>query len=218
MASDAMGTTRVLAKFENGSPAVTENLAGSGRLVVFMSGWNPADSQLARSSKFVPLMTSLLEIRDAKPFAAESDFVGSSVSLPPGAESPTGLVVHKPSGGTEMLAKGVLSFAGTDEPGVYQVDTPAGPRSFAVNLDPAESKTSPLAVETLEQFGCKLSNPSKPVMDREQLRQLQNIELEGRQKFWRWLVLAAVGVLIVETLLAGRLDRPRTATVEALAS
>ena len=218
MPLDALGTTRALAKFENGSPAISETLCGSGRLVVFMSGWTPTDSQLARSSKFVPLMTALLEIRDAKPFVAENDLVGGRISLPIGAESPTGLVIHKPSGEMEVLAKGAVTFGGTDEPGVYQVETPAGPQSFAVNLDPSESKTSPLAFETLEQYGCKLSNPSKPVMDREQLRQLQNIELEGRQKFWRWLVLAAVGVLIVETMLAGRLDRSRTATVEALAS
>ena len=38
---------------------------------------------------------------------------------------------------------------------------------------------------------------------------MQNAELEGRQKLWRWLILAAIGVLIVETWLAGRLGRTR---------
>ena len=40
-------------------------------------------------------------------------------------------------------------------------------------------------------------------------RQLQNQELEGRQKLWRWLIVAAVGLLVFETLLAGRLARER---------
>ena len=33
---------------------------------------------------------------------------------------------------------------------------------------------------------------------------MYNMELENRQKLWRWLILAAIGVLIVETWLAGR--------------
>jgi hypothetical protein len=84
-----------------------------------------------------------------------------------------------------------------------------------VNLDPAESRTAPLNVETLEQFGCRLANPARRPVDREQLRQLRNAELEGRQKLWRWLILAAIGVLIAETWLAGRLKRPRAAFAEA---
>src|SRR5207249_11836288 len=112
------------------------------------------------------------------------------------------LVVHRPSGGMVTLSPGTTSFAETDQPGVYTIDTPDGTRSFAVNLDPAESKTSPLHAETLEQFGCRLVNPARKLVDREQLRQMHNAELEGRQKLWRWLILAAIGVLIAETWLA----------------
>ena len=89
-----------------------------------------------------------------------------------------------------------------------------------MNLDPLESKTSPLHVETLEQFGCRLANQSqaRKLADQEQLRQMQNAELENRQKLWRWLILAAIGVLIVETWLAGRVRQPRLAPVEVLAT
>ncbi len=101
-------------------------------------------------------------------------------------------------------------FDETDQPGLYTIDTPAGASSFAVNLDPLESKTAPLHVETIEQFGVRLANHSRQDVDREQLRQMHNAELEGRQKFWRWLILAVIGILIVETWLAGRtVDRPR---------
>ena len=47
---------------------------------------------------------------------------------------------------------------------------------------------------------------------------VRNAELEGRQKLWRWLILAAISVLIVETWLAGRIKRPRLAHAEALAT
>jgi len=47
---------------------------------------------------------------------------------------------------------------------------------------------------------------------------MQSAELESRQQFWRWLILAAILVLILETWLAGRLSRPRLARAEALAT
>ena len=210
---EALGAARVLARFENGDPAVVEKALGKGRLVVLTSGWNPADSQLARSSKFVPLMAGLLEVWNPRPFDAANHMVGDRVPLPAGeATRWQGPVVHKPDGTIVRLARGSTTFSETDQPGVY-TDRPARPaaRSFAVNLDPLESKTSPLHVETLEQFGCRLANQSQPGswLDREQLRQMQNAELEDRQKLWRWLILAAIGVLIVETWLAGRVRQPR---------
>jgi len=51
----------------------------------------------------------------------------------------------------------------------------------------------------------------------EQLRQQRDIELESRQKVWRWLIVAALGVLILETWLAGRAARQIRQTTEAFA-
>ena len=59
----SLANARVLARFDDGAEAVLEKPIGHGRLIVFTSGWNPIDSQLARSTKFVPLMTGLLEMR-----------------------------------------------------------------------------------------------------------------------------------------------------------
>jgi hypothetical protein len=33
---------------------------------------------------------------------------------------------------------------------------------------------------------------------------LRDVELENRQKVWRWLLAAVLGVLVFETWLAGR--------------
>ena len=182
------------------------------------SGWNRADSQLARSSKFVPLMSALLDRRDPHPFEAEDHTIGDRVALPASAEESHALVVHKPAGTAVSLPLGSTSFDETNEPGVYTIDLAAGPRSFVVNLDPAESKIAPLGVETLEQFGCRLVNPSRTRIDHALLRQMQNAELESRQKLWRWLIVAAIGVLIAETWLAGRIKRPRLAHAEVLST
>jgi hypothetical protein len=48
---------------------------------------------------------------------------------------------------------------------------------------------------------------------------MYNAELEGRQKLWRWLILAVIGILIIETWLAGRtIDASRSIRAEALAT
>ncbi len=212
-AANALTDSRILARFENGDPALLEKPLDQGRLLVMTSGWAPADSQLARSSKFVPFMATLLEGRNPRPIDSADHRVYERVALPSGNDA-AGLVVQRPDGVVVPLELKSAFFDATDQPGVYTV----GLSSFAVNLDPAESKTSPLNAETLEQFGCRLTTPARKAADRANLRQMQNMELEGRQKLWRWLILAAIGVLIVETWLADRLNGPRLAQAEALST
>ena len=55
---------RVLARFDDGDPALIEVPRSDERshgVLILTSGWHPTDSQLALSSKFVPLLYSLLE-------------------------------------------------------------------------------------------------------------------------------------------------------------
>jgi hypothetical protein len=164
------------------------------------------------------MMAALLDRRDPHPFDAEDHTVGDRVALPASVDGSQPTIVHKPAGTEIAMAVGSTSFTDTDELGVYTINPQSSPRLFVVNLDPSESKTAPLAVETLEQFGCRLVNPTRTRVDRELLRQMRNAELESRQKLWRWLILAAIGVLIAETLLAGRIKRPRLAHAEALST
>ena len=207
--ADRLGGSRVLARFENGDAAVIEKLSGKGRLVVLASGWQPADSQLARSSKFVPLMWALVEPRTPRPVIAVNQTVGDRVPIVVADESVKSVVVHKPDGAAVTIGRAAGVFDETDEPGLYTVEMPVAGASFAVNLDPLESKTAPLPVETIEQRGVRLTSHSRNTVDREQLRQMYNAELEGRQKLWRWLILAVIGLLIFETWLAGRTVRRR---------
>lgn len=211
-----LGSPRVLARFDDNDPAVVEKTIDSGRLVVLTSGWQPDDSQLARSSKFVPIVTALLERRAGRRIEAPSYRVGDRVPLPPLPSAATSVTVRKPDGSIANLAADNRFFAGTDQPGVYTMETPAGPRSFAVNLDPQESLTSPLPIETLEQMGCRLTKRGPEGRNAQQERQLRDVELEGRQSLWRWLALAALAVLLVETWLAGRLGRTREQSAEAV--
>jgi hypothetical protein len=209
---ESLGDAKVLARFEGGDAAMIEKTEGKGRLVVFASGWQPVDSQLARSSKFVPLMTGLMEGRTLPSLGAGLHLVFDRVPMPSIEETAKPLTVQHPDGTTAAVPRSDAFFSDTGEPGVYTVDTPEGSRSFAINLDPLESKTTALEDVTLQGWGVHLASHSPKPLNQAELRQLYNMELENRQKLWRWLILAAIGVLIVETWLAGRRVAGRRST------
>jgi hypothetical protein len=194
-------SARVLAHFDDQTPAIVEMPLGAGRIVILASSWRPVDSQLALSSKFVPLLYALLEQSSKLPPRKAQYFVGDEVPLPP---APQPFTVRKPDG-TEVPAPAGSSFTATDQPGIYQV-TP-GTLRFVVNLSPEESNLTPLAGEKLASLGLPLAAPFSAGPSPRNAAQAQAAELEGRQKLWRWLIVVALGVLLLETLLAGKLTR-----------
>lgn len=212
-----LGDAHIVARFEGDDPAILEKHIGKGQLVVFTFGWRRDESQLARSSKFVPLMQALLERRDPDAFEARSYVVGERVRLPLRDADET-LAVTLPDGTTKALAASAEYFDDTEQPGVYALAAPNETQYFAVNIDPLESRAAPLAKETLEQWGARLTSDERRELQAEQSRQLRDVELEGRQKLWQWLVAAVLAVLIVETWLAGRLSRPSVNAAEAVAA
>ena len=113
------------------------------------------------------------------------------------------------TGNSIELAEDATVFDDTDQPGVYQLN--AGPTTarFAVNVDPHETNTSVMATEQLESLGVLMErdnkDPANVAAAESRERQLKIQELEKQQKLWRWLVIAAIAVLFVETWLAGRM-------------
>lgn len=198
----AEATTRTIARFDGGDPAFLERKVGAGRALVFASGWRPDDSQLALSSKFVPLMQALVERACGPPPASSGVVVRQAVPLRSTSEAPA-VTVEKPTDGRIELSRGAEAFYATDEPGIYRVGGGGEEFSFAVNLPTAESVTAPMDVDQLEQLGVRFASPLTRAQRAEHLRQQRDIELEGRQKVWRWLIVAALALLIVETWLAG---------------
>jgi hypothetical protein len=199
---------RILAKFDNGAPAIVQFVLGKGSVIVFASSWQPSDSQLALSSKFVPMVYSLLELSGAIKPQLATYTVGDPVDLS-AARATNALAVTKPDGKTVPVAGAQKLFGETDQPGVYTVVGVERPFRFAVNLAPEESKTSPLAAEQLEKLGVPLR--VQPIATPEQLAlkqaQLRAMELESNQKLWRWLIVVTLVILIVETWIAARLSR-----------
>jgi hypothetical protein len=207
--------TRVVAKFDSGEPAIIERAVGRGRVIVFASGWQPEESQLALSTKFVPMMGALLDMACGPSASLAGVAVGQTVDIASiSADQP--LVVHKPDGAEASIVRGAESFGEVDQPGVYEIRGGATPAFFAANLAAAESNTAPLELEKLEQLGVNMKTVLSRAARLDRIRQERDTELESRQKIWRWLLAGALGVLVLETLLAGLAARQIT-TAEALA-
>ncbi len=204
---DLAGVTgaRTIAKFDSGDPAIAEVPTGRGRIYVIASGWQPEDSQLAVSSKFVPLLWSLLEQAGGVASFTTQYFVGDKVTLPSDGLA-TG--VQPPAGAAMTLETKATEFAATVQPGVYEVSGGPKPRRFAVNLDANESRTAPLAADELEQLGVPVAKGKvEAAVPVEKKALLQGIEAENRQKLWRWFIVATLAVLLLESVLAGRTAR-----------
>jgi hypothetical protein len=192
---------RAIAKFDSGDPALAEMPVGAGRIYVLASGWQPDDSQLAVSSKFVPLLWSILESAGGVEAFAPHYGVGDAIAVPAEVAA---TAVRGPEDEVQALAAGAKVFGGAQRPGRYELTGGTRPLRFAVNLDPNESRTAPLGADELEQLGVPVTRVAPPTAaetDKQQL--LQGIEAESRQKLWRWFIAATLAVLLLESALAG---------------
>jgi hypothetical protein len=197
-------TRRVLARFDDGSPALWHERKGKGHLFALASGWTPADSELARSSKFVPLLGGILDQARGQRDMPTEVTVHEVLNLPP-REGP--LTVLAPDGTRTELPAGETGFRGTDQPGIYRLEWSDARQTVAVNLAASESDTPALDPQQLEQLGVRLGTQSTRSEELARERQLRDLELEGRQKIWQWLVAGVLGFLCLESWLAGRRSR-----------
>lgn len=196
---------RVLARFDSDDPAWFEVAVGEGSLLVATSGWGPSDSDLALSSKFVPLLYSILEHGGNLAERQSQYFIGDPVRVGPTAQR-----LRKPDGSIVTLDLAGQAFTQTDLPGVYTIESPTGARAFAVNLFGAESRTEPMAVEEIERLGIALEPVSDvvPQTAGEATRHGSFAEMESEQELWRWVLAAALAMLLIEIWLGGWLIRP----------
>ena len=125
--------------------------------------------------------------------------VGDALPLPAG---PPATRVTLPDDTRENLLGPTLTFAA---PGVYRLQRGEELRKVAVNLSPAESATAPLEGNSLAQYGIPVERVLSHAAMRAEQRRLRSWEIESRQKMWRWLLLAVLIALALETGLAGRL-------------
>lgn len=212
MDAGAVSQAHILAKFDSGDPALVEVPVGKGRVLVLASGWQPVESQLALSSKFVPLLYALLETSGAAPPQVVQFQVGDQVPVSAFQAGGSTASLRDPEGHEVNLSQDQPAVLST--PGIYTVaSTQSGKGSkFAVNLDPVESRTAPMAAGELARLGVPLARgASELAVETQRKLALHDEQMESRQKLWRWVIAGTVLLLLVETWVAGQTTRRASA-------
>lgn len=206
---DTPEDVQVIARFDDDSVALWQNRIGKGIVVGFSSSWRPQDSQLAMSTKFVPLITNLLGMADTSNQEIENRMVGDRVQIPNTASD---WVINAPDGSSVQVAPGSDSPQYFQMPGVYTIQQADETFLTAVNIDPDESQTAPMDPDRLESFEVKLGQQPTRADLVGSLQKLKDRQLEQRQSIWKWLLLAVMGLLIIETWFAGQRSRHQVLT------
>ena len=193
---------RVLAKFDDGSPAIICKEQGTGKFWILLAGWQPSESQFALSTKFVPFISSLYRMATRVIPDPSSYRVGMSLNIPSDHRilDPAGNEVR--GEGLDEKASRTIVFS---EPGIYRRVVLGGTESLlAVNLVESESNTSVGGLERLEKLGVVMSDRRPTIKKDAARRQLRAVDLESQQGWWRWVIVGVIGVLGLESLLCIR--------------
>ena len=185
-----------IACFDDKSPAISFRPVGQGILWLFASGWQPSESQLALSSKFVPILSAMFSLAAPLERNLNSLVTGSRIEC---LEGENWFDTLGSAANVEIDSDGMRSIV-FDKPGFYRVMQENQTRWVAVNLPIAESKTNVMEIEQLERLGVRTSdsNFKKAAMDKRE--QLHGVELEAQQRLWQWLMIGMLGALVFETI------------------
>jgi len=197
----AGSSSRVLARFEAGDPALLECALGKGRVYVWTSDWRPHDAQWVLSSRCVPFLAGCLEMAAGgrAPFLVGTP--GESFALPKGA---IGLR------GTDGMVFPVTGARATlDFPGVFSIEPLGG--VAVVNVAREEGRLAGLSPEKLKDLGVPMAKPNVEERQRAgdfppSAEVLLAAEIESQQGGWRWLLGAVLALLTIETWWAARLS------------
>jgi len=198
---DVLAGSDVLARFDDGLPAIIEKRDGSGRLLVLAVPLDGQSGDLPLQPAFLPFVRQLVmhtSGRDAVPLWRTT---GESWSVPDTIADP---VVRAPN---DALLRPKRDSLGSAVPladaGVYSAFAGAvtgAPVAYvAVNVPASESELTPIDPKEL-LLGVRESDTTTAATNAPPTA----VELERRQNGWRWLLVVVVLALVGETFLSTR--------------
>jgi hypothetical protein len=197
----ATADASVLARFDDGNPAVLERKEGEGRVILDVTPLDAISGDFPLQPAYLPFLRNLALYAAGHAAAPFWRTTGEAYLVPPAAQNP---VVKAPSGDLWRPEAGpgerAAPFA---EAGFYTVydGRPSGEplAVVAVNPPPRESDLTPMDPrELLVGVGID-SSAASSLLDPATLAQA-----ESRQRVWRWLLLLAAAALVLETVIASR--------------
>jgi len=188
---------RPLVWLDNGDPVMFELSCGKGAIVVLAFAWSQPDSDLALSSKFVPMLYGLLEYASGLVDLPTQFFIGQALPLPDGPA-----VLITPDGSRMELAPD-HAFGQTETPGIYVSRSDKSEQAFAVNMWPDETRPWPMVLDRLDAVGIPVANDRQSILAVSRPLPNNNWKaIEEGQGLWRPVLLACALVLLLEGALA----------------
>jgi hypothetical protein len=211
----------VIARFDDGSPALVERLVGRGKILTWASTFDSYWTNLPLQPVFLPFVHQLGKhagrYADPRPWFTAGEVLDLSrhgeLTAPflsgRAADSTTELVLDAPSGTRERVTtSGANHMITLREQGFYELrgrDTPVGSgRPIAVNVDPTESDLSHLDPQDVVAAVTSAPGQHQPGSD---AFAATPQDQEQRQKVWWYLLLGALLLMGIETMLSNRLSK-----------
>ena len=200
--SEPRASAAVLARFEDGSPALVEARTGKGRVLLFTSSLGPSWNDLPLTPLYLPFIHQMVRYAGTREENAwyglgQTFTVGKrQEAAPPAIDTPSGARLSEsrstPDGELLVTAR---------EPGFYRLRYNSQPDFAAVNIDGAEGDFTKV---NFDEFVASVTGGSGNAEGGEANRVFSNEEVEGRQRVWWSLLLVALLLLLAESFLARR--------------
>ncbi|MGD9905264.1 MAG: BatA domain-containing protein [Vicinamibacterales bacterium] len=200
---------RVLARFDDGQPALVERVVGAGRLLVWTSGVDLVWNDLALKPVFLPFvhqMVRTLATFQERPAALT---VGEVAALDRRTGDAPPRVAVEPSGRRVALDPERGDVLELTEPGFYEVRAEGQEQALetvvAANVDLAESD---LAGVDPDEVTAVVAGPAgADAAARGAVEPPRDEVTEQSQRLWWYLLLAGMLLLIAESLVASRMSK-----------
>ena len=206
----------VLARFDDGAPALVERIRPSGRVLVMTTTLDPRWSSLAFTSSFAPFLIETIRYLAYRSRSGAYLWAGNTVDLFERVglsvypelltdfNDPKGIVVESPAGKTTRLS-GNKPFYSPELPGfheLHQVSLEHSSLPMAVNVNRVESN---LAIVSPEEFYAAVLRPNNIGSEVNQETTLNRSRSNGNSIAWWFILMLAALLLLTEALFANRL-------------
>jgi hypothetical protein len=200
---------QILARYDDGAPAVIERRVGRGKVIVWTSALDVGWNDLALKPVFLPFIHHVTANLASYTRRRSSMTIGEVLPGGDRGTSPAGRSALTPSGERIPLDETTSGVVELREQGFYEIrqgDRDANPLTVAANVDFAESDLTSVdprdvaAAATGKASGAAAAG-SNTTFTRE--------EQERAQRVWWYLLFAGMVLLGLETVLSNRMGKVR---------
>jgi hypothetical protein len=198
----------ILARFDDGAPALVERKVSNGRVLVWASSFDIAWNDLAVKPVFLPFVHQmarhLAAYREPEPWLTVGEVLDPARIV--SAQQPTDVrTVVSPSGHRIALDPEGGDVVALEEQGFYELrgqSTSGGPAAtVAANVDLAESDLTPMdpkeVVAAVTGVATSAASPGGSA-------EMTDATREATQRMWWYLLLAGAVLLAAETFVSNR--------------